>query len=70
MATEVQLIEFPAESYWCGEVHRACDRPGAVERILDELPAAGVEQVILVAPFPEVEGPHRLAVPAATGAVA
>jgi hypothetical protein len=63
VATEVQLIGFPAESYWCGEVHRACDRPGSVERILDELPAAGIEQVILVAPFPEVEGPHGLAVP-------
>ncbi len=63
VATEVQLIGFPAESYWCGEVHRACDRPGAVERLLDELPAAGIEQVILVAPFAEVEGPHGLAVP-------
>jgi hypothetical protein len=63
VATEVQLIGFPAESYWCGEVHRACERPGAVERLLDELPAAGIEQVILVAVFPEVEGPHRLAVP-------
>jgi hypothetical protein len=63
VASEVQLIGFPPESYWCGEVHRACDRPGAVERLLDELPAAGIEQVILVAPFPETEGPHRLAVP-------
>jgi hypothetical protein len=63
VATEVQLIGFPAESFWCGEVHRACDRPGAVGRILDELPAAGIEQVILVAPFPEVEGPHGLSVP-------
>jgi hypothetical protein len=63
VATEVQLIGFPAESYWCGEVHRACDRPGSVERILDELPAAGIEQVILVAPFAEVDGPHGLSVP-------
>jgi hypothetical protein len=63
VATEVQLIGFPAESFWCGEVHRACDRPGAVVRILDELPAAGIEQVILVAPFAEVDGPHGLGVP-------
>jgi hypothetical protein len=63
VATDVQLIGFPPESFWCGEVHRACERPGAVDRILDELPAAGVEQVIVVSAFPEVDGPHRLAVP-------
>lgn len=63
IATEVQLIGFPPESYWCGEVHRACERPGSVDRLLDELPAAAVEQVILVSAFPEVEGPHRLGVP-------
>lgn len=63
VATEVQVIGFPPESYWCGEAHRACERPGAVARLLDELPAAGIEQVILVGAFPEVEGPHGLGVP-------
>jgi hypothetical protein len=63
VATEVQPIGFPAESYWCGEVHRAASRPGAVDRLLDELPLAGVEQVVLVSAFPELEGPHRLTVP-------
>jgi Patatin-like phospholipase len=63
VATEVQEIGFPPESYWCGEVHRAASRPGAVDRLLDELPVAGVEQVIVVSPFPELEGPHRLTVP-------
>jgi hypothetical protein len=63
VATEIQLIGFPPESYWCGEVHRAASRPGAVDRLLDELPLAGIEQVIVVAPFPELEGPHRLTVP-------
>jgi hypothetical protein len=63
VATEVQLIGFPPESFWCGEVHRACERPGAVDRILDELPPAGIDQVIVVSAFPEVDGPHRLAVP-------
>jgi hypothetical protein len=63
VATGVQLIGFPPESYWCGEVHRASSRPGAVDRLLDELPLAGIEQVIVVAPFPEIEGPHRLTVP-------
>ncbi len=63
VATGIQLIGFPPESYWCGEVHRASCRPGAVDRLLDELPLAGIEQVIVVAPFPEIEGPHRLTVP-------
>jgi len=63
VATEAQQIGFPPESYWCGEVHRAAARPGAVDRLLDELPLAGVEQVVVVSPFPELEGPHRLTVP-------
>jgi hypothetical protein len=63
VATDVPLIGFPAESFWCGERHRAAARPGALDRLLDELPLAGVDQVIVVSPFPEVEGPHRLAVP-------
>ena len=60
LGTESQLLGFPAESFWCGERHRAVERPGAVDRLLDELPAAGVEQVIVVSAFPEIEGPHRL----------
>ena len=63
VATDVPLIGFPAESFWCGERHRAAARPGALDRLLDELPLAGVDQVIVVSPFPEVEGPHRLAMP-------
>lgn len=63
VATEVQPIRFAAESYWCGEVHRTTARPGALDRLLDELPLAGVEQVIVVSAFPELEGPHRLTVP-------
>ncbi len=63
VATDVPLIDFPAESFWCGERHRAAARPGALDRLLDELPLAGVDQIIVVSPFPEVEGPHRLAVP-------
>ncbi len=63
VATDVRLMEFPPESYWCGEVHRVTSRPGAVDRLLSELPLAGVEQVIVVSPFPELDGPHRLTVP-------
>ena len=60
LATEVGTLRFPPESFWCGEQHRAAERPGAADRLLDELPAAGIEQVIVVSAFPEVEGPHRL----------
>ncbi|HSK09968.1 MAG TPA: patatin-like phospholipase family protein [Vicinamibacterales bacterium] len=60
VGTEAGMLRFPAESYWCGEQHRAVERPGAVDRLLDELPAAGIEQVIVVSASPEVEGPHRL----------
>ena len=63
VATDVRLMGFPPESFWCGEVHRVTSRPGAVDRILAELPLAGVEQVIIVSPFPELDGPHRLTVP-------
>jgi len=62
LGTEPELLGFPAESFWCGERHRAAERPGAIDRLLDELPAAGVEQVIVVSAFPEVEGPHGLRV--------
>ena len=48
-------------------MRRACTGlphgPAPLDRLLDELPLAGVEQVVVVSPFPEVEGPHRLAVP-------
>ncbi len=63
VATEVRLMEFPPESYWCGEAHRVAARPGAMDRILAELPLAGVEQVIVVSAFPELDGPHRLSLP-------
>jgi hypothetical protein len=61
--TEPHLIAFSPESYWKGEAHRACDRIGAVARLLEELAAAGVEQVIMVCPDSDRSGPHRLTKP-------
>ena len=61
--TEPHLIAFSPESYWKGEAHRTCDRIGAVARLLEELAAAGVEQVIAVCPDSERSAPHQLGKP-------
>jgi hypothetical protein len=58
--TEPPLVVFPAESYWRGEAHRLCDRPGALARVLEEVAAAGVRQAIVVAAAPQPDGPHAL----------
>jgi hypothetical protein len=61
--TEPYLVAFSPESYWKGEAHRACDRVGVVARLLEELAAAGVEQVVVVCPDSERAAPHRLSKP-------
>jgi len=57
------MLTFGADSYWRGETHRLCDRPGAVSRLLEELAAAGVSQVIIVSAVAAPPPPHRLSVP-------
>jgi predicted acylesterase/phospholipase RssA len=61
--TEPHLIAFSPESYWKGEAHRICDRVGGVSRLLEELAAAGVEQVVVVCPDSDRSAPHRLSRP-------
>jgi hypothetical protein len=61
--TEPHLMAFSPESYWKGEAHRTCDRISAVPRLLEELAAAGVDQVIAVCPDSERSAPHRLSKP-------
>ena len=61
--TEPHLIAFSPESYWKGESHRTCDRISAVPRLLEELAAAGVDQVIAVCPDSDRSTPHRLSKP-------
>jgi hypothetical protein len=61
--TEPQLVTFSPESYWRGETHRTCDRIGVVTRLLEELVAAGVEQVIIACPDGDRATPHRLSLP-------
>ena len=64
--TDAHVLAFPVEGYWKGETHRTCDRIGAVARLLDELAAAGVEQVILVCADADRISPHRLSRPPAS----
>jgi hypothetical protein len=60
MAAEPHLIKFAAEGPWRGETHRACDRAGSLSRLLEEVAAAGAEQVVIVAAVPPGAHPHEL----------
>jgi hypothetical protein len=59
-AAPPHLIQFPIDSYWRGEAHRICDRPGLTTRLLDELDGLGVEQVVLVSPAEPPAVPHTM----------
>ncbi len=61
LAAEPHAITFPLESPWRGETHLVADRPEALVRLLEEVSAAGAEQVILVSPASPLRGPHGLA---------
>lgn len=58
-----QPITYGVDSYWRGETHRLCDRPGACSRLLEELAEAGVSQAILVSAVAVARAPHRLTIP-------
>jgi hypothetical protein len=60
IATDPHLLRFPAEGPWRGETHRLCDRPGALDRILEEVQIAGAEQVIVLSAAPPPGRPHEL----------
>jgi hypothetical protein len=60
VVTTPATVEFPPASYWRGERHRLCDRPELATRLIDEMAAIGVEQVILVSPAPPAATPHAL----------
>ncbi len=60
MACEPHRVTFAADSYWRGETHRLCDRPGSISRLLEEVASAGATQVIVVAASGASSGPHRL----------
>jgi len=53
-------LTFAAENYWRGETHRLSCRPGALVRVLEEVLAAGADQVILVSATPAPTEAHTL----------
>jgi len=67
LATEMHTVTFSPDSYWRGESHRLCDRPGSLSRILSELARLDVRQAILVSASPPGGGPHRLERPVVEG---
>jgi hypothetical protein len=60
LVCEPALVKFAVDSFWRGETHRLCDRPGIVSRLLEEVAAAGVTQVVLVSASSSTAAPHRL----------
>jgi hypothetical protein len=60
LAVDPHLLTFAPEGPWRGETHRVCDRPGSLLRLLEEVAAAGAEQVILVTASPPPAQAHEL----------
>ena len=60
---EAEMVAFASDSYWRGETHRLCDRPGAIHRLLQETAAAGVTQAVVVSAVAGAGSPHRLRLP-------
>jgi predicted acylesterase/phospholipase RssA len=67
LLSEFHEMTFAPESYWRGEMHRLCDRPASLLRLMEELRGLGVEQVILVSAAPDAPGPHQLERPKLEG---
>ena len=60
VATTPWPMRFSTEGYWRGELHHLCDRPELAVRLLAELAAVGVEQVIIVSGAAPAGTPHGL----------
>jgi hypothetical protein len=67
VVTDPWPITFAPESYWRGETHRLCDRPESIGRLLEEVAAAGAEQVIVVSAGAPSFEPHSLTGPRVDG---
>jgi len=60
VASAPHLVQFPADGYWRGEMHRLCDRPELASRLVDEAAAIGIEQAILVCAAAPAAVPHGM----------
>jgi hypothetical protein len=60
VVTAPSTVEFAADGYWRGERHRLCDRPDIASRLVEEVAALGVEQIILIGPAPPPAHPHAM----------
>lgn len=60
VATAPAIVQFADDSYWSGERHRVCDRPELATRLVEELVALGIEQIILISPAPAPPRAHAL----------
>ncbi|MCX6551892.1 MAG: patatin-like phospholipase family protein [Acidobacteria bacterium] len=65
--TDPWPVTFAPESYWRGETHRLCDRPEGIGRLLEEVLAAGADQVIVVSAVGGADEPHTLTEPRVDG---
>jgi hypothetical protein len=63
MLCDPHLVTFAADSFWRGETHRLCDRPGALTRLLEEVAEAGATQAIVIGAVAPAAAPHRLRAP-------
>ena len=60
LVSEPHPLTFPVDSHWRGETHVLTDRPESLVRVLEEVSAAGAEQVIVVSAAAPVMAPHGL----------
>src|SRR6185436_6383841 len=67
VASEPSTLRFAPDAYWRGEMHRLCDRPGILARLLEELTELGAEQILIVTAAPDARGPHSLSAPRLDG---
>jgi len=67
LATEWHTATFAPDGYWRGESHRLGDRPASLVRLVDELVAAGVQQIVVVSAAHDTPGPHALSAARADG---
>ncbi|MFP5379769.1 MAG: hypothetical protein ACLGHP_08495, partial [Vicinamibacteria bacterium] len=60
LVSEPHALTFPVDGYWRGETHVLTDRPDGLVRLLEEVSAAGAEQVVVVNASAPVLLPHGL----------